>query len=132
MCRQADVSGDCSGEASKLTVLEYSGILRPHPNDHETESLVTNRSNGETSNISGAGEVSIWIIGAGEQDCQGGDRYEDNDDEIGGSIGAELADGGDVDEVEGGDRVSTAQGVVDDDGNGSNNRDNSYQKYDIQ
>ncbi|KAM7504568.1 hypothetical protein LguiB_003472 [Lonicera macranthoides] len=119
-------------QAPVSTVLEYSGILRPRSNDHETESLVTDRSNGETSNISGAGEVSIRIIGAGEQDRQGGDRYEGNDDQIGGSIGAELADGGDVGEVEGGDRVSTAQGVVDDDGSGSNNRDNSYQRYDIQ
>lgn len=123
-------------QAPVSTVLEYSGILRPRPNDHETESLVTDRSNAETSNISGAGEVSIRIIGAGEQDRQGADRYEVNDEsigEIGGSIGAELADGGDVGEVEGGDRVSTAQGLVDDDGSGSsNNRDNSYQRYDIQ
>ncbi|KAM7477761.1 hypothetical protein LguiA_025974 [Lonicera macranthoides] len=54
------------------TVLEYSSILRPRPNDHETESLLTDRLNGETSNISGAGELLMRIIGVGEQDRQVG------------------------------------------------------------
>lgn len=125
-------------QAPVSTVLEYSGVLRPRPNDHERESLITDhRSNGnsasETSNISGTGEVSIRIIGAGEHDREGGDDNDESIGEIGGSIGADLGNSGDVGEVVGGERVSAAQtsSGVDDDGSDSS-RDNSYQRYDIQ
>lgn len=111
-------------QAPVSTVLEYSGIFRPRPSNYETESepLVINHSNDfnlETSNSSNnSGEISIRIIGDGEQ--------ENVNDESTGQVG---------DEGGGGPRVSVALSslpVESGDSNRDRERDSSYQRYDIQ
>ncbi|KAM3375972.1 E3 ubiquitin-protein ligase RNFT1 isoform X2 [Capsicum galapagoense] len=107
--------------------LEYSGLLRTRPDNPETDLLIpdtNNNSNNSTPNnsessesiSSGNGsEVSIRIIGAGENDHRDGDGLVmDDGEERGLSV----------------ERSTIGQG---DSGNGnSNSRDSSYQRYDIQ
>lgn len=107
------------------TLLEYSGLFTVRPDDPETDPLVaddtvTNDAE-SSSNVRGgnssSGEVSIRIIGAGEN--QGiGDEYED-DGEEGGSV------------EERGSGVDASSTVPDDDA-GNASRDSSYQRFDIQ
>ncbi|KAI3757762.1 hypothetical protein L6452_05305 [Arctium lappa] len=119
-------------QAPVTTIFEYSGFLRPRSNSdyHESESLIPHRhthssidSGTVNSNSDGGnneGEVSIRIIGDGEQEGEhGGDGGESVVvGEDGG--GRETADSGDVDGRSG--------------GNGSsNNTDSSnQQRYDLQ
>ncbi|GFY82030.1 RING/U-box superfamily protein [Actinidia rufa] len=127
------------------TLLEYSGVLRPQPDHHEAENLVINggdeqfrRRSNDFGSVSGSGEVSIRIIGAGEQEHVG---FEESEEAIGQISGPRLGDEGrDGGEVGGGERVSggasssaTANDARNGDGGGDNGgRDSSYQRYDIQ
>ncbi|WMV19973.1 hypothetical protein MTR67_013358 [Solanum verrucosum] len=107
------------------TLLEYSGLFTVRPDNPETDPLVaddtvTNDAE-SSSNVDGgnssSGEVSIRIIGAGEN--QGiRDEYED-DGEEGGSV------------EERGSGVDASSTVPDDDA-GNASRDSSYQRFDIQ
>ncbi|XP_024969965.1 E3 ubiquitin-protein ligase RNFT1-like isoform X2 [Cynara cardunculus var. scolymus] len=116
-------------QAPVTTIFEYSGFLRPRSNSdyHESESLIPHHhshssidsgtvpSNSDDSN--NEGEVSIRIIGDGEQEGEhGGESGVIGED----SGGREMADSSDVD-----GRTS---------GNGSNtNSDSSnQQRYDLQ
>ncbi|KAH0691532.1 hypothetical protein KY289_018890 [Solanum tuberosum] len=107
------------------TLLEYSGLFTVPPDNPETDPLVaddTDTNDAESSsNVGGgnssSGEVSIRIIGAGEN--QGiGDEYEDGGEE-----------GGSVEER--GSGVDASSTVPDDDA-GNASRDSSYQRFDIQ
>ncbi|XP_006358159.1 RING finger and transmembrane domain-containing protein 1-like [Solanum tuberosum] len=107
------------------TLLEYSGLFTVRPDNPETDPLVaddTVTNDAESSSDVGggnssSGEVSIRIIGAGEN--QGiGDEYED-DGEEGGSV------------EERGSGVEASSTVPDDDA-GNASRDSSYQRFDIQ
>ncbi|KAL3373359.1 hypothetical protein AABB24_005383 [Solanum stoloniferum] len=101
------------------TLLEYSGLFTVRPDNPETDPLVaddtvTNDAE-SSSNVDGgnssSGEVSIRIIGAGEN--QGiRDEYEDDGEE-------------------GGSGVDASSTVPDDDA-GNASRDSSYQRFDIQ
>lgn len=106
------------------TLLEYSGLFTVRPDNPETEPVVaddtvTNDSESST-NVGGgnssSGEVSIRIIGAGENQGIGA---EDEDDEEGGSV------------EERGSGVDASSTVPDDDA-GNASRDSSYQRFDIQ
>ncbi|XP_049358442.1 uncharacterized protein LOC125823069 [Solanum verrucosum] len=107
------------------TLLEYSGLFMVRPDNPETDPLVaddtvTNDAE-SSSNVDGgnssSGEVSIRIIGAGEN--QGiRDEYE-VDGEEGGSV------------EERGSGVDASSTVPDDDA-GNASRDSSYQRFDIQ
>ncbi|KAG5616359.1 hypothetical protein H5410_016183 [Solanum commersonii] len=106
------------------TLLEYSGLFTVRPDNPETDPLVaddtvTNDAE-SSSNVGGgnssSGEVSIRIIGAGENQGIGD---EDEDD-------GSVMDGG-----EGGSGVDASSAVPDDDA-GNASRDSSYQRFDIQ
>lgn len=143
-------------------LLEYSGLLRPSSSssNHESESLI-NRSSPhihDSSPSSNGGEVSIRIIGASEQDH---DRAEAGLPPATSTTGVNQPCPNDVsiqpvpvavtsvitplDGQE--DPRSSERGAVGDglsqfsgssadaeaaDGGGANNRDSSYQRYDIQ
>nr|GLL28063.1 RING finger and transmembrane domain-containing protein 2-like [Ipomoea trifida] len=103
-------------------ILEYSGILRVRPESPESEGLMADGAEPQNAadGSSGSGEVSIRIIGAGEQDRGGVEAAEEEDEEAA---------------VE--DRGVGGAGVVSDDsgdGGGGNGggRGSSYQRYDIQ
>lgn len=105
-------------------ILEYSGILRVRPEGAEGVALMGD--GGESQNAeAGSGEVSIRIIGGGEQERDGVEAAEEDDEEA-------VMDGVEERGVGGG------AGVVSDDsgdgggGNGSGGRGSSYQRYDIQ
>ncbi|MCD7452220.1 hypothetical protein HAX54_015797 [Datura stramonium] len=116
------------------TFLEYSGLLRVRPDNPETDLLIPdnptpNSSESVSSAISNVtagnsnGEVSIRIIGSGENDrfrsedaddgsvMDAGEREERGSIVVGSTVGGDSGDGG----------VGTG-----------NNRDSSYQRYDIQ
>uniref|UniRef100_A0A5B7A1E3 Putative RING finger and transmembrane domain-containing protein 2-like n=1 Tax=Davidia involucrata TaxID=16924 RepID=A0A5B7A1E3_DAVIN len=119
------------------TVLEHLGVLRPRSNNHETEALVIDSDarqfhrrlddSGSASSSGSNGEVAIRIIGSGEQVS-----YDENDENLGQIAGPtsdhHVGDGADV-----GERASP---LAVDSGNGDvangNNRDSSYQRFDIQ
>ncbi|XP_015067857.1 RING finger and transmembrane domain-containing protein 2-like [Solanum pennellii] len=112
------------------TLLEYSGLFTVRPDNPETDPLVvddtvTNEAE-SSSNVGGgnssSGEVSIRIIGAGENQGIGG---EDEDD---GSV-MDGEEGGAVEER--GSGVDASSMVADDDA-GNASRDSSYQRFDIQ
>lgn len=118
-------------QAPVTTLFEYSGFLRPRStnNDHESETLISVNSSGSSSTggnndgSSNEGEVSIRIIGDGEEE---GER--------GGESGESVGIGGD-----GGGREREVADSSDVDGrNGSNNNDNNnnsesnQQRYDLQ
>ncbi|KAJ8552882.1 hypothetical protein K7X08_020275 [Anisodus acutangulus] len=98
------------------TLLEYSGLFRVRPDNPETEPLVADNNNNSVatndhaeSSSSSNGEVSIRIIGA------------------------DVEDDGSVEERGSGVDASTVPVSADEDaGNGGNNRDSSYQRFDIQ
>ncbi|TMW87876.1 hypothetical protein EJD97_019361 [Solanum chilense] len=112
------------------TLLEYSGLFTVRPDSPEMDPLVvddtvTNEAE-SSSNVGGgnssSGEVSIRIIGAGENQGIGG---EDEDD---GSV-MDGEEGGSVEER--GSGVDASSMVADDDA-GNASRDSSYQRFDIQ
>ncbi|KAK4363533.1 hypothetical protein RND71_018774 [Anisodus tanguticus] len=95
------------------TLLEYSGLFRVLPDNPETESLVADNNNNSVatnehaeSSSSSNGEVSIRIIGA------------------------DVEDDGSVEERGSGVDASTVPVSADEDA--GNNRDSSYQRFDIQ
>ncbi|XP_049402733.1 uncharacterized protein LOC125866379 [Solanum stenotomum] len=144
------------------TLLEYSGILRTRSSHTESDSLINSQfqprvDDAGTSPASpgGSGEVSIRIIGAGEQEhdrvgnvvpspAVGGTLREgDGENEVFGrtisrsgsaaSVGAlesQSSDRGAGDGVTHQVNGSTETGTTD--GAGVNNRESSYQRYDIQ
>ncbi|XP_015080221.1 E3 ubiquitin-protein ligase RNFT1-like isoform X2 [Solanum pennellii] len=97
------------------TFLEYSGLLRVRPENPETDLLLPDNPapNSSESTTSSNGEVSIRIIGSGEND-----RVRTDD--------GSVMDGGEREE----ERGSNVEGSTSS-GSG-NNRDSSYQRYDIQ
>ncbi|XP_019200478.1 PREDICTED: RING finger and transmembrane domain-containing protein 2-like [Ipomoea nil] len=103
------------------SILEYSGFLRVRPESPESVGLMADGAAEPGS--SGSGEVSIRIIGAGEQDRVGVEAEEEDEEA--------AMDGG----VE--DRGVGGAAVVSDDsggdgGGGGGGRGSSYQRYDIQ
>uniref|UniRef100_M1CNE7 Uncharacterized protein n=1 Tax=Solanum tuberosum TaxID=4113 RepID=M1CNE7_SOLTU len=144
------------------TLLEYSGILRTRSSHTESDSLINSQfqprvDDAGTSPASpgGSGEVSIRIIGAGEQEhdrvgnvvpspAVGGTLREgDGENEVFGrtvsrsgsaaSVGAlesQSSDRGAGDGVTQQMNGNTETGTTD--GAGVNNRESSYQRYDIQ
>ncbi|GFY83543.1 RING/U-box superfamily protein [Actinidia rufa] len=128
------------------TLLEYSGVLRPRRDHHEAENLIVDgrdeqfhRRSSDFGSESGSGEVSIRIIGAGEQENVGFEESEEAIGQISGGAGPRLGDeGGDGGEVGGGERASSgaSPSATDagngDGGGGNGGRDSSYQRYDIQ
>ncbi|KAL7585803.1 uncharacterized protein LOC111885353 [Lactuca sativa] len=120
-------------QAPVTTLFEYSGFLRPRSSNdnHESESLIPHHHNHSSSDSSTAsssdgsnneGEVSIRIMGDGEQEEGHGDDGGESA-VIGGDGGGrerEMADSSDVDVRSG--------------ANGSNNNSDSsnQQRYDLQ
>ncbi|KAI5346738.1 PREDICTED: RING finger [Prunus dulcis] len=140
-------------------VLDYSGILSPSSSRHEADAPVVNAvvvadsrphsPSACTSGSSNTGEVSIRIIGAGEQEDRGNGAatVPFHGDGNGGSLGhsgrVQSLDNlaGTVNGVGSGERVplvppsSPEHGRdVGDTGDGvdNNSRDSAYQRYDIQ
>ncbi|CAN1333863.1 RING finger and transmembrane domain-containing protein 2 [Linum perenne] len=113
-------------QAPISALLEYSGLLLRHPSrstDSDSSSSSTTTTTSAPPNGSGNGEVSIRIIGAGDHhDSDRGQlRIASDDDGVGGGSS---------------NPSSTAEdGESPPDGNsssGTNGRDSSYQRYDIQ
>ncbi|KAK1272104.1 RING-H2 finger protein ATL30 [Acorus gramineus] len=102
-------------QAPLTALLEYSGILRPRSSHTEEERLIGGGGSG------GGGEVSIRIIGGGDQDHE---RQEGSTDQIARDVGRGESLLG-----EGASSSSSSSAVG---GGGGNNRDSSYQRYDIQ
>ncbi|OIT27139.1 PREDICTED: RING finger and transmembrane domain-containing protein 1 [Nicotiana attenuata] len=143
------------------TLLEYSGILRTRSNHSESDSLINSGvrdhfqsrvdddnagASSPASAAGGSGEVSIRIIGAGEQEHDrvgtagvGPVREVDGQNEGFGrpisrsgsaaSVGALESQPGDRGA---GDGVNGSADTGAADGAGVNNRESSYQRYDIQ
>eukprot|EP00262_Sarcandra_glabra_P005707 TRINITY_DN17482_c0_g2_i1.p1 TRINITY_DN17482_c0_g2~~TRINITY_DN17482_c0_g2_i1.p1 ORF type:complete len:454 (+),score=47.08 TRINITY_DN17482_c0_g2_i1:44-1405(+) len=141
------------------TLLEYSGILRSRSNHQENESLIGHggsavsfRSDNSAAGSSG-GEVSIRIIGAGEQVGPGlspspvghvrGDSDENgvsseqiteaalrSDGRVDGSDHGGAGEGASMLGADSGN--GTADGGEAGNGVGGNTRESSYQRYDIQ
>lgn len=138
-------------QAPISALLEYSGILRPpHSNRRESEPLIPAGGHGQnlgTSEASGLnGEVSIRIIGAGEQE-----GLRDSSGLVvgeAGEVGAQpdvsvsLASSSSQGDLRGGlvdgdgiTHSSNAGAAADAEAGstgGTNSRDSSYQRYDIQ
>lgn len=144
------------------TLLEYSGILRTRSSHSESDSLINSQfqprvddAGASPDSAGGSGEVSIRIIGAGEQEhdrvgtvlpspAVGGTLREgDGQNEVFGrpisrsgsaaSVGAlesQSSDRGTGDGVSQQVNGNTDTGTTD--GAGVNNRESSYQRYDIQ
>lgn len=112
------------------TLLQYSGLLTLPPDNPETEPFVPDDTPTNDSESSGnvgranssSEEVSIRIIGAGDNQGIGA---EDEDD---GSV-MDAGEGGSIEE--GGSGLDASSTVPDDDA-GNANRDSSYQRFDIQ
>ncbi|KAM2625594.1 hypothetical protein TB1_032437 [Malus domestica] len=154
-------------QAPISTLLEYSGILRGRTNHQEGESLINGRSaaafrdhrhsqlDQSPTTTSNDGEVSIRIIGAGEQehDREGpgivaGQLREvtapPNDVSVPPMAGAASVALGteEVGQTDGRTDRSSGEGIPQSlnesaageggDGSGANGRDSSYQRYDIQ
>ncbi|XP_060176301.1 uncharacterized protein LOC132606710 isoform X1 [Lycium barbarum] len=135
------------------TLLEYSGILRTRSSNSESDSLINSGvtssyrdqfqprvddAGASPASAGGSGEVSIRIIGAGEQD--GPLREADGQNDVLGrpisrsgsaaSVGALESQTGDRGA---GDGVSQqVNGNADTGPTDANNREPSYQRYDIQ
>ncbi|PKI44569.1 hypothetical protein CRG98_035044, partial [Punica granatum] len=139
-------------QAPISTLLEYSGLLRTRPNHPEVEPLFSGSATSgvvhsrveDTSLSGGDGEVSIRIIGAGEQEHHrdgaglvvGGHqqvREPSSQDEVsvrpvaGGDGQGDIRSG--VDE---GAPTASAAGANDSEVGEGNGRDSTYQRYDIQ
>ncbi|MCD9559407.1 hypothetical protein HAX54_017336 [Datura stramonium] len=151
------------------TLLEYSGILRTRSSNSESDSLINSGvtpsyrdqfqprvddAGASPASAGGSGEVSIRIIGAGEQEhdrvgtvlpspAVGQPREADGQNEVFGrpisrsgsaaSVGAlesQPGDRGSGDGVTQQVNGNTDTGPTD--GAGVNNRESSYQRYDIQ
>ncbi|XAR66059.1 hypothetical protein NMG60_11012111 [Bertholletia excelsa] len=113
------------------TMLEYSSIVRPRSEHHESESVIPNDDStplrsplGDSALDSGNGEVSIRIMGTGAHGHTGIDENEEAIRQIAGVVG-NGTDGGD------GERASGENG----NGDGTitrNSTDSSYQRFDLQ
>ncbi|KAA8539721.1 hypothetical protein F0562_026413 [Nyssa sinensis] len=119
------------------TLLEYSGILRPRLSNHESDERQFHRhldDPGSASSSGSNGQVSIRIIGAGEQDRVDYDENDGNIGQIGGPASEHQAvSDREGSEVGGGERPAPlAVDSGDGDAANGNNRDSSYQRYDIQ
>ncbi|XP_048139108.1 RING finger and transmembrane domain-containing protein 2 isoform X2 [Rhodamnia argentea] len=133
------------------TLLEYSGLLRTRPNHLETEPLFHGgvsgglHSRAEDSTVSSNdGEVSIRIIGAGEQEHhreraglvvgqQTREAGATNEVSTRSSAAIEAADGqGDARSGAGEGASQPGNGGGDSEGGEANGRESSYQRYDIQ
>ena len=122
-------------------LLEYSGLLRGRSGYHETESFRDGTE--EATPLNNGGEVSIRIIGAGEQENErvspalavGPVRETE-------ASGQQIAGPGTgtatMDESRAGEGISPSSGNGNGgdgeaaDGASANGRDSSYQRYDIQ
>ncbi|XXG42863.1 hypothetical protein AAC387_Pa01g3036 [Persea americana] len=135
-------------------ILEYSGILRTRPGVLENEGLIDGsgfRNHVQSARLDGpataaagdGGEVTIRIIGAGEHDHVRRDGDSDGNGVSASQIaGAEPHAGGRNDGRGGGrgegpsispaDSPGGSSGTEAGNGVGGNNRDSSYQRYDIQ
>ncbi|XP_030466816.2 uncharacterized protein LOC115685826 isoform X2 [Syzygium oleosum] len=133
------------------TLLEYSGLLRTRPNHLETEPLFHGGVSGglhgraEDSTVtSNDGEVSIRIIGAGEQEHhreraglvvgqQAREAGATNEASTRSSAAIAAADGqGDARSGAGEGASQPGNGGGDSEGGEANGRESSYQRYDIQ
>lgn len=134
------------------TLLEYSGILPTRSSHHESDNLINtsvspvfrdnSQAGGHDSGVGGnTGEVSIRIVGAGEHEV---DREVNTQNEVfpqpmsrsasATSVTSALDDSR-SDRGTGEGASQSTNGSVDADaadGVGVNNRDSSYQRYDIQ
>lgn len=140
-------------------ILEYSGILRARPSHQENEGLIDGRiggvahehalSRGENSSVSssGGGEVSIRIIGAAEQEhmrsglAMGQVREVDSGESgvsesqiVGsnGAIGEGSASSSSSPSLASEENSPSGNSEGEAGNGGGNNRDSSYQRYDIQ
>lgn len=133
-------------------ILEYSGILRTRPGVLENEGLIDGSGfrnhvqsarldDPATAAAGDGGEVTIRIIGAGENDHVRRDGDSDgNGVSASQTAGAETHAGGRNDGRGGGEGPSISpadspggsSGTEAGNGVGGNNRDSSYQRYDIQ
>ncbi|GMH26392.1 hypothetical protein Nepgr_028235 [Nepenthes gracilis] len=140
------------------SLLEYSGLLRPRSSHHDSETLIGGSHHiSDSAPSSNGGEVSIRIIGPGEQEherlgtaglpsapvVQHGEVSCAEEVSLqpvvagSGSLGMPLDGGEDSRSERGiGDGASQLSNVSVDaevaDGAGVNNRDSTYQRYDIQ
>ncbi|PRQ42636.1 putative transcription factor C2H2 family [Rosa chinensis] len=149
-------------QAPLSALLEYSGLLRGRSSHQEAESLIGGRSaaafrehhHGQVDQSSNDGEVSIRIIGAGEQehDREGGGLVVGQlressllQNDVSGqpiarvgsvTVVSEEGQGDGRTDVGSGDGMSQSMNGSADgeagDGAGANGRDSSYQRYDIQ
>ncbi|KAK1265326.1 RING-H2 finger protein ATL30 [Acorus gramineus] len=132
-------------QAPLTALLEYSGILRSRSNHAEEEPLIGGGSGGGLGAASdgrgGGGEVSIRIIGGGDQvvreDSEVGDVGRDERGESLAGEGVSLAAAASSSGLAGGSAgsgggVAGAAEEEGENGAGGNNRDSSYQRYDIQ
>ncbi|CAN4126276.1 unnamed protein product [Withania somnifera] len=125
------------------TLLEYSGILRTRSSNPESDSLVNRVDDAGASaspaSAGGSGEVTIRIVGAGEQEhdrvgttvlpspAVASLREADGQNE---ALESQLGDRGTGDVVSQQLNGNTDMGSTE--GAGINNRESSYQRYDIQ
>ncbi|KAK1311607.1 hypothetical protein QJS10_CPA07g01352 [Acorus calamus] len=124
-------------QAPLTALLEYSGILRSRSNHEEEERLIGGGSDGGLAAASdgggGGGEVSIRIIGGGDQvvreDSEAGDVGRD--ESLAGE-GVSSAATSSSSGLAGGGGVAGAAEGEGENGAGGNNMDSSYQRYDIQ
>lgn len=144
-------------QAPLSALLEYSGVLRTRSSHQESESLINgsptsvfrernqNRLDDSIGPVSGDGEVSIRIIG--EQDREGGEdalsadhitgsssavvleRQGGNVGNDGGGVGEGLASSASIAGSNSSNETTDGEAGA---GVGGNNRDSSYQRYDIQ
>ncbi|KAJ8533744.1 hypothetical protein K7X08_007068 [Anisodus acutangulus] len=142
------------------TLLEYSGILRTRSSHSESDSLINSGINSSyrdqfqsrvddagasPASAGGSGEVSIRIVGAGEQEnvLPSPSREADGQNEVFGrpisrsgsaaSVGALESQPGDRGAGDGvSQQVNGNADTGSTDGAGVNNRESSYQRYDIQ
>ncbi|XP_068669099.1 uncharacterized protein [Aristolochia californica] len=154
-------------QAPLTALLEYSGIFRGRSSHQESEALINSGVGSgfrdhiqtrleESAAGTGGGEVSIRIIGAGEQEhvragptlpvAQGRESGSgetvaspesvvgpNRQSDVGGTEGGSTGEGASSSSVIG--PANSANGSTDGEtgnGNGANNRDSSYLRYDIQ
>ncbi|KAK1285915.1 hypothetical protein QJS10_CPB20g00053 [Acorus calamus] len=131
-------------QAPLTALLEYSGILRSRSNPAEEERLLGGGSGGGLAAASdgggGGGEVSIRIIGGGDpvvqEDSEAGDVGRDERGESLTGEGVSSAAAASSSGLAGGSAgsgggVAGAAEGEGENGAGGNNRDSSYQRYDI-
>uniref|UniRef100_A0A803QBJ8 RING-type domain-containing protein n=1 Tax=Cannabis sativa TaxID=3483 RepID=A0A803QBJ8_CANSA len=142
-------------QAPLSALLEYSGILRSRSNYQESEGLISGRVSGfrdhlhgqldEPATASNDGEVSIRIIGATEQEHdregtglvvgQARGEVTSTQNEVSAQSMATLAPDSRAERGSGEGVSQSLNGNSDaevEDGTGTNGRDSSYQRYDIQ